>query len=83
MMMVILAHSWFNLYAPEHVPIFYYLDKTRVQMFYFLNININRKSERDCSIVLYVFVYACVCNWVDWWVSWWVSVEWHISSTKF
>ena len=27
----------FNSYALEFVPIFYYRDKTRVQMFYFLN----------------------------------------------
>ena len=33
---VLLAHSWFNSYAPELVPIFYYHDKTQVQMFYFL-----------------------------------------------
>ena len=32
----VLAHSWFNSYAPELVPILYYRDKTRVQMFYFL-----------------------------------------------
>jgi len=31
-----LAHSWFNSYAPELVPIFIYRDKTRVHMFYFL-----------------------------------------------
>ena len=34
------AHSWFNSYAPELVPIFHYRDKTRVQMFYFLNLNL-------------------------------------------
>ena len=31
------AHSWFNSYAPELVPMFYYRDKTQVYMFYFLN----------------------------------------------
>ena len=31
-----LAHSWFNSYTPERVPIFYYRDKTQVQMLYFL-----------------------------------------------
>ena len=31
-----LEHPWFNSYAPELAPIFYYRDKTRVQMFYFL-----------------------------------------------
>ena len=25
----------YELYAPERVPIFYYRDKTRIQMFYF------------------------------------------------
>ena len=30
------AHSWFYSYEPELVPIVYYRDKTRVQMFYFL-----------------------------------------------
>ena len=34
---LVLAHSRFNLYAPELVPIFYHRDKTRVQKFYFLN----------------------------------------------
>ena len=29
--------AWFNSYAPELVPMFYYRDKTRVHMFYFLN----------------------------------------------
>jgi len=33
-----LAHSWTNAYAPELVPMFYYRDKPRVQMFYVLNI---------------------------------------------
>jgi len=37
-----LAYSWFNSYALELVPIFYYRDKTRVQMFYFL-INMYKK----------------------------------------
>ena len=32
-----LAHSWFNSYVPERVPILYYRNVTRVQMFYFLN----------------------------------------------
>ena len=31
-----LAHSCFNSYTPELVPIFYYRDKTWVHMFYFL-----------------------------------------------
>jgi len=33
---LVVAHSWFNSYAPELVPIFYYRNKTRVQMFYVL-----------------------------------------------
>jgi len=37
---LVLAHSCFNLYAPELVPIFYYRDKTRVHMFSFLYINL-------------------------------------------
>ena len=32
--------EWFNSYAPELVPMFHYRDKTRVQMFYFLNLNL-------------------------------------------
>ena len=35
---LVISHSWFNSYAPELVPIFYYRDKTRVQVFIFLNI---------------------------------------------
>jgi len=31
---IMLAHSRFNSYAPELVPMFYYRDKTRVQMFF-------------------------------------------------
>ena len=31
------AYEWFNSYAPELVPMFYYRDKTQVQMFYVLN----------------------------------------------
>ena len=31
-----LAHSSFNSYAPELVPMFYYCVNTQVQMFYFL-----------------------------------------------
>ena len=37
LVLVLLAHSWFNSYAPELVPILYYCDKTRIQMIYFLN----------------------------------------------
>ena len=35
---LVIAHSWFNSYAPELVPIFYYRDKTRVLVFIFLTI---------------------------------------------
>ena len=34
---LLLAHSWFNSYALELVPMFHYRDKTRVHIFYFLN----------------------------------------------
>ena len=34
---ITLAHSWFNYYAPELVPMVYYRIKPRVQMFYSLN----------------------------------------------
>ena len=34
---LLLAHWWFNSYAPKLVPIFYYRNKTQVQMFYFLS----------------------------------------------
>jgi len=34
---LVLAHSWFNTYAPEPVPMVYYRDQTWVKMFYFLN----------------------------------------------
>ena len=34
-LLLLLAHSWFNSYAPELVPIFYYRDKTLVHVFYF------------------------------------------------
>ena len=37
---LVLAHLWFNTYAPELLPIFYYRDKTRVEMFYFLRITL-------------------------------------------
>ena len=35
---LLLAHWWFNSYAPKLVPIVYYRNKTQVQMFYFLSI---------------------------------------------
>ena len=34
-----LAHSWFNSYEHKLIAIFYYRDKTRVQMFYFFSEN--------------------------------------------
>jgi len=44
-LVLVLAHSRFNSYAPELVPIFYYCDKTRVQMFYFLNVHFKEDSQ--------------------------------------
>ena len=38
-LILVLVHSWFNSYAPELVSILYYRDKTRVHMFYFLNVS--------------------------------------------
>ena len=43
-----LAHSPFNSYAPELVPMFYYRDKTREQLFYFL-IQINYTAIRTST----------------------------------
>ena len=46
------AHSWFNSYAPKHIPIFYYRDKTQVQTFYFLiNITVFLMAFRTTSIL--------------------------------
>ena len=47
---LVLAHSWFNSYAPELVPMFYYRDKTRVQIFYFLN----QLSQSSISLVIFI-----------------------------
>ena len=38
------TQSWLNSYAPELVPVFYYRDKTRVQMFYYLN-----RHKHNCN----------------------------------
>ena len=52
------SFSWFYSYALERVPIFYYHDKTRVQMFYFLNL---RVSFRQMCVLSLHFVLAV--NW--------------------
>ena len=46
------AHSWFNSYAPELVPIFYYRDKTLVHMIHFLiNVQVKSKLAEDGSSI--------------------------------
>ena len=42
-----LAHSWFNSYAPDPVPILYYRDKTRVHVFHFLSKKYNSKKVHN------------------------------------
>ena len=53
---LVLAHSWFNLYAPELVPMFYYRDKTLVHMFYFLN-QLSQSSLTLVIFIAYSYVY--------------------------
>ena len=56
--LILLAHSWFNSYAPELVPIFYYRDKTRVHMFYFLNNDsFLKKKYKQSTCQRYVSVF--------------------------
>ena len=52
---LVLAHWCFNSYAPELVPMIYYRDKTRVQMFYFLSIlmhTMGKFSAYGCEVLL-------------------------------
>ena len=50
------AHSWFNSYAPELVPMVYYRVNTRVQLFYFLN-----NLSREYVLILWT-VNAGICK---------------------
>ena len=67
-----LAHSWFNSYAPKLVPIFYYRNKTRVHMFYFLNEKVSTFFTMRSSIPrttntqerVWVFKTGAIVTWI-------------------
>ena len=64
-----IAHSWFNLYVPELVPIIYFGDKTWVHMFYF---------DSNMTVPLHCAAQVCwesVC-WQD---VVWLTVPWDLN----
>ena len=53
------AHSWFNSYAPEFVPMFYYRNKTRVEKFYF---DSNTTVPLECVVLVTINGSAVTCR---------------------